>query len=129
MSSPTHTTREITNFIANFCVQVLYVHVNAQMMLLAPLLRVRKSHELDQDVSIKATKSALLRWRDIWMAMRAKINDDEWTTMGFWKNGYDYWVVAHLLMSKKDKVDSVMRMDFGEDKLEKLKLLVQDDSD
>lgn len=63
------------------------------------------------------------------MAMRAKINDDEWTTMGFWKNGYDYWVVAHLLMSKKDKVDSVMRMDFGEDKLEKLKLLVQDDSD
>jgi hypothetical protein len=99
------------------------------MTLLAPLLRAGRSHELDQDVSIKATKSALSRWRDIWINMRAKINDDEWAAMGFWKNGYNYWAVAQLLMSKKDKVDSVMRMDFGEDKLEKLKLLVQDDSD
>jgi len=49
--------------------------------------------------------------------------------MGFWKNSYNYWSVAQLLLSKKDKVDSVLRMEFGEDKLEKLKLLLQDESE
>lgn len=68
-------------------------------------------------------------WRTLWLEMRSKINEQEWNSLGFWKNGYNYWSIAHLLLSKKDKVDSVMRMDFGEDKLEKLKGLLMDESD
>ena len=65
----------------------------------------------------------------MWLAKRSKISEQDWAVMGFWKNGYNYWSIAQLMMSKKDSVDSIMRMDFGEDKLEKLKALLQDDSD
>lgn len=109
--------------------KVLYAYVNAQMTLLTPLLRVRKSREIDEDTSIKAIKGALNMWYTIWINLRSTITDQEYAAMGFWKNGYNYWLIAQLLMSKKDKVDSVMRMDFGEDKLKKLRLLLQDDHD
>lgn len=99
------------------------------MSLLAPLLRIRRLQNVDQDTNIKAIKSALTNWHDRWTKLRSNIEEDDWAKMGFWKNGYNYWLVAQLLMSHKEKVDSVMRMDFGADKLEKLRLLLQDDGE
>lgn len=48
--------------------------------------------------------------------------------MGFYKNGYNFWLVAQLLITKKDSLDVTMRMEVKcEDKLDKLKVLLQDD--
>lgn len=109
---------------------VLYVHISNQMALLMPLLRFRNSREvLDQDASVKATKSALAIWRAVWVEMRSKIDEQQWSAMGFWKNGFNYWCIAQFLMNKKTMVDPAMRLNFDDDKLERLKLLLHDDSD
>lgn len=50
--------------------------------------------------------------------------------MGFYKNGYNFWLVSHLLITKKESVDVVMRMEVNcEDKLKRLNVLLQDESD
>jgi hypothetical protein len=50
--------------------------------------------------------------------------------MGFFKNGYNFWLVSHLLTTKKESVDVVMKMEVRcEDKLEKLKVLLKDEND
>ena len=108
-------------------IHLLYAHLNTQMTLLTPLLHARRSKDVDQHAGMKAIKTAMTMWRNVWMQMRSRITNQEWATMGFWKNSYNYWSVAQLLLSKKDKVDSVLRMEFGEDKLERLKLLLQDE--
>lgn len=100
------------------------------MALLMPLLRIRNSREvLDQDASVKASKSALAIWRAVWADMRSKIDEQQWASMGFWKNGLNYWCIAQFLMKKGAMVDSAMRLNLEDDKLDRLKLLLQDDSD
>lgn len=48
--------------------------------------------------------------------------------MGFYKNGYNFWLVSQLLITKKESVNVVMRMEVKcEDKLEKLKVLLMDE--
>ena len=48
--------------------------------------------------------------------------------MGFYKNGYNFWLVSQLLITKKESVDVVMRMEVKcKDKLEKLKVLLMDE--
>ena len=50
--------------------------------------------------------------------------------MGFYKNGYNFWLVSQLMVTKKDSMDVVMSMEVKcEDKLEKLKVLLQDDNE
>lgn len=47
--------------------------------------------------------------------------------MGFYKNGYNFWLVSKLLITKKESVDVVMQMEVKcEDKLEKLKVLMDE---
>ena len=49
-------------------------------------------------------------------------------TMGFYKNGYKFWLVSQLLVTKKESVDVVMQTGVKcEDKLEKLKVLLMDE--
>ncbi|GAB7353526.1 hypothetical protein MBLNU459_g3968t2 [Dothideomycetes sp. NU459] len=107
--------------------QMLYVHTNTYMNL-TTLLKLPSSRFREHDPTLAAMKRALLVWRDLHMELRAKMTEQEFTSLPFWKNGYNYWLVTHLLISKKDKLDVVMRMDISEDKLEKLRLLLQDES-
>jgi len=115
------------------------------MTLLIPLIRMRKSQQQSQVPSLTASKNssfipedsilasirtALARWRAIWMVLRTEIPSHEWATMGFCKNGYNFWLVAQLLITKKDSVDVAMRMEVKcEDKLKMLKVLLQDEND
>ena len=83
-----------------------------------------------EDYIMPAIRTALTRWRALWMHLRNQVPSHEWASMGFFKNGYNFWLVAQLLIIKKDSVDVVMRMEVKcEDKLEKLKVLLQDDVD
>lgn len=83
-----------------------------------------------EDSILAAIRTALARWRDHWMALRGQLSGDELASMGFYKNGYSFWLVSQLLITKKDAVDVVMKMEVNcEDKLEKLKVLLLDDKD
>lgn len=85
---------------------------------------------IPEDSILGSIRTALARWRDHWIALRSQVSSDEWASMGFYKNGYNFWLVSQLLITKKDAVDVIMRMEVNcEDKLEKLKVLLADEQD
>jgi hypothetical protein len=130
-------------------IHLLYAFINSHMTLLIPYIRMRQSKlpsessspsdtnrstqpnaVFPEDYIMPAIRTALTRWRALWMHLRNQVPSHEWASMGFFKNGYNFWLVAQLLIIKKDSVDVVMRMEVKcEDKLEKLKVLLQDDVD
>ncbi|KAF7587891.1 hypothetical protein BBP40_006597 [Aspergillus hancockii] len=57
-------------------------------------------------------------------------SSEEWASMGFYKNGYHFWLVSQLLITRKESVDLVMGMEVNcEDKLAQLRVLLQDDNE
>ncbi|KAI2674968.1 transcriptional regulator family: Fungal Specific TF [Penicillium roqueforti] len=85
---------------------------------------------IPEDSILVAIRTALSRWRDYWIALRNRITSAEWASMGFYRNGYNFWLVSQLLITRKDAVDVVMQMEVHcEDKLEKLKVLLLDDQE
>jgi hypothetical protein len=47
--------------------------------------------------------------------------------LGFYRNGYNYWLVTQLLINNKGSVDVMMGMEVGcEDTLKQLKALLRD---
>lgn len=85
---------------------------------------------IPEDSTLAGIRTALSRWRDHWLALRNTVSSHEWASMGFYKNGYNFWLVSQLLITKKSSVDVVMQMEVKcEDKLEKLKVLLQDEND
>jgi hypothetical protein len=124
---------------------VLYSFINTHMATIGPFIRVGQIKQPTQipshgpqstasiipdDSVLVAIKNALSRWRDHWFALRNRVSSDEWASMGFYKNAYNFWLVSQLLITKKDAVDVIMQMEVHcEDKLEKLKVLLQDDQE
>lgn len=89
-----------------------------------------KDTTIPEDSILIAIRTALSRWRDYWIALRNGVTSDEWASMGFYKNGYNFWLVSQLLITRKDAVDVVMQMEVHcEDKLQKLNVLLLDDQE
>lgn len=85
---------------------------------------------IPEDSLLTSIRTALTRWRDYWLAVRNQVSPDEWSTMGFYKNGYNFWLVSQLLITNKDAVDVIMQMEVHcEDKLKKLRVLLEDERD
>ena len=123
---------------------VLYAYINTHMALLIPFFQreramqaagavkpgPKKSNEtsIPDDSILSAIRTALTRWRDQWITLRNKVPTDEWASMGFYKNGYNFWLVSHMLITKRESAAVVMQMEVKcEDKLEKLKVLLMDE--
>lgn len=80
------------------------------------------------DPVIASIHNALSRWRALWIDLRARTSSDEWAAMGFYKTAYSFWQMANWLLTKKHSVEVMMHMEVKcEDKLEKLKVLLQDE--
>ena len=72
-------------------------------------------------------KAALSRWRCLWTAIRSNIPSHAWASLGFFRNGYNYWLVTQLLINNKGSADLMMGMEVGcEDTLKQLKGLVRE---
>ncbi|CAI7650837.1 unnamed protein product [Penicillium glandicola] len=124
-------------------IHILFSFINIHMTLLGSFTRPgyikkpgqstgvgTKKTAIPEDSILIAIHTALSRWRDYWIVLRNIVTSDEWASMGFYKNGYNFWLVSQLLITKKDAVDVVMQMEVHcEDKLEKLKVLLLDDQD
>ncbi|KAF4185574.1 hypothetical protein CNMCM7927_006518 [Aspergillus lentulus] len=128
-------------------IHLLYAFINTHMTLLAPLIHKTPlpnskipqgpstptktpRSAIPEDSTLAGIRTALSRWRHHWLALRNTVSSHEWASMGFYKNGYNFWLVSQLLITKKKSVDVVMQMEVKcEDKLEKLKVLLQDESD
>lgn len=123
---------------------VLFAFINMHMTLVG-LLKQRASSvqasqpsiegngdkgTIPEDSLLSSIRTALNCWRDHWVALRNKVSSDEWASMGFYKNGYNFWLVSQLLITKKDAVDVIMQLEVHcEDKLERLKVLLLDEQD
>lgn len=111
-------------------VGLLKRHTNAIMASHMPLDGGDGKSMIPEDSLMGSIRMALARWRDHWIARRDQVSNDEWASMGFYKNGYNFWLVSQLLITKKDAVDVIMQMEVNcEDKLEKLKVLLLDEQD
>ncbi|GMF75287.1 unnamed protein product [Aspergillus oryzae] len=85
---------------------------------------------IPEDSTLASIRIALSRWHDHWTRLRSTTSSHDWAAMGFYKNGYHFWLVSQLLITKKESVDVVMRMEVKcEDKLEQLKVLLKDDNE
>jgi hypothetical protein len=61
------------------------------------------------------------------MTVRARITNHAWASLGFFRNGYNYWLVTQLLINDKGSVDVLMGMEVNcEDTLKQLKKLLKD---
>ncbi|KAJ5305842.1 hypothetical protein N7508_004857 [Penicillium antarcticum] len=125
-------------------IHILFSFINTHMTLLGPFIRMghlkkptqdsnfssRDSSPIPEDSILTAIRAALSRWHEHWVLLTNRVSSEEWASMGFYKNGYNFWLVSQMLITKKDAVDVVMRMEVNcEDKLEKLKVLLRDDQD
>lgn len=127
---------------------MLYAFINNHITLVAPLVQFTLSTEQSvsaklprnplrtdgpaaktpDDAILAASRSSLARWRTIWEHIRTNTSSERWEATGFYKNSYNYWLVAHLLVTKMQGLNVAMNMQVKcEDKLEQLKVLLQDD--
>lgn len=79
------------------------------------------------DANLTLIRAALSRWRSLWTTIRSNIPSHTWASLGFFRNGYNYWLVTQLLINNKGSVDVMMGMEVGcEDTLKQLKALLRD---
>jgi hypothetical protein len=79
------------------------------------------------DSNLTLIKAALSRWRSLWTAIRSNMPSHAWASLGFFRNGYNYWLVTQLLINNKGSVDLMMGMEVGcEDTLKQLKGLLRE---
>ncbi|KUJ14468.1 uncharacterized protein LY89DRAFT_736502 [Mollisia scopiformis] len=79
------------------------------------------------DSNITMIKGALSRWRSLWINIRACITSNSWDKIGFFRNGFNYWLVIQLLINNKGSADILMGMEVGcEDALKQLRGLLRD---
>lgn len=73
-------------------------------------------------------QKALDRWYELWIELKNNIQINEWENMGFYKNGYNFWLVAQLLVRKEESLDIIMTIEgLCDDKLEQLNVLLRDE--
>jgi len=62
----------------------------------------------------------------LWTTIRSNIPSQQWVELGFFRNGYNYWLVIQLLVNNKGSIDIMMGMELGcEDTLKQLKGLLR----
>ncbi|KAK6821419.1 hypothetical protein RU639_007918 [Aspergillus parasiticus] len=144
-STVAETLAKLTILDTFMLIHLLYAFINTHMTLLATILpksRVPHSQQIHnsrassissaipEDSTLASIRIALSRWHDHWTRLRSTTSSHDWAAMGFYKNGYHFWLVSQLLITKKESVDVVMRMEVKcEDKLEQLKVLLKDDNE
>ncbi|KAE8444827.1 hypothetical protein EG329_014182 [Mollisiaceae sp. DMI_Dod_QoI] len=83
--------------------------------------------DLQTDSNITMIKGALSRWRSLWINIRSSIPSTSWDKLGFFRNGFNYWLVIQLLINNKGSADILMGMEVGcEDALKQLRGLLRD---
>ncbi|KAG0646832.1 15-hydroxyprostaglandin dehydrogenase [Hyphodiscus hymeniophilus] len=79
------------------------------------------------DTNHTLIKAALSRWRSLWTAIRSNMPNHAWANLGFFRNGYNYWLVTQLLINNKGSADLMIGMEVGcEDTLKQLKGLLRE---
>jgi hypothetical protein len=79
------------------------------------------------DSNIALIKIALTRWRALWIAIRASTPENVWSKLGFFRNGYNYWLVTQLLVNNKGSGDVLVGMEVNcDDTLKQLQSLLKD---
>ncbi|KAL2065310.1 hypothetical protein VTL71DRAFT_2979 [Oculimacula yallundae] len=77
--------------------------------------------------NITLIKFALSRWRSLWLTIRASIPNNSWASLGFFRNGYNYWLITQLIISNRGSAEVLLGMEVGcEDTLKQLKALLRD---
>ncbi|PMD54151.1 putative C2H2 finger domain protein [Hyaloscypha bicolor E] len=118
-------------------VHILYVYAHTHVILFSPSLPRTSDGSggstptgapcSTSDTNLALIRAALSRWRSLWTTIRSNIPSQAWASLGFFRNGYNYWLVTQLLINNKGSVDVMMGMEVGcEDTLKQLKGLLKE---
>jgi hypothetical protein len=53
-------------------------------------LSPRDNSPIPEDSILTAIRAALGRWHEHWVVLTNRISPEEWASMGFYKNGYNF---------------------------------------
>lgn len=110
-------------------IHLLYAFLVTHMPLFSSTV-LGNASDRPSNASFNAMKMALNNWASLWKSIQAQVPSEEWAKLGFYRNGYNFWLVAQLLLNKKKSVDVAMAMKVNcDDKLKQLKVLLQEDGD
>jgi hypothetical protein len=56
-------------------------------------------------------KAALSRWRNLWFMIKEQHTPEEWTKVGLFKNGYNYWLITQMIVNHKGGAEVLMNME------------------
>ncbi|KAH7317829.1 putative C2H2 finger domain protein [Rhexocercosporidium sp. MPI-PUGE-AT-0058] len=77
--------------------------------------------------NVALIRTALSRWRSLWITIRNSIPSNSWANLGFFRNGYNFWLVTQLVINNKGSAELLMGMEVGcDDTLKQLKGLLKD---
>ncbi|KAJ5764743.1 hypothetical protein N7520_004302 [Penicillium odoratum] len=141
--SPNTTNMHLTTLDMFILIHLLYVFINMQISSWGAFVhqspynqnlqgRERNSSKrrTSKDLVLDSIRKALTRWHEHWFTLCGKIPKDEWDSFGFYKNGYNFWLVSQLLITRNDAADVIMQMGVKcDDKLEELNVLLPDEED
>ncbi|KAJ5311077.1 C2H2 finger domain protein [Penicillium atrosanguineum] len=121
---------------------VLHAYINQNLGLLPFQIRNLQATQRPQPPGCKETYRlgttadlkgigiirALSRWREYWVKLHRQLSRDEWTSIGFCKNGYKFYLVLQLIVDK-GSIDKLKAMEMQcEDRMETLRALLLDEN-
>jgi hypothetical protein len=63
----------------------------------------------------------------VWTSIRSTFSNGAWANLGFFRNGYNFWLVIQLLTNSKGSADVMMGMEVNcDDTLGQLRGLLKD---
>jgi len=117
---------------------VFYVYTHTQITLFSPSLSrsasvsglstpAGASSDSSLESNLSLIKGALSRWRTLWTTIRGSYSSHSWAKLGFFRNGYNFWLVIQLLINNKGSADLMMGMEVVcDDTLKQLKGLLKE---
>ncbi|RFU27055.1 hypothetical protein B7463_g9284, partial [Scytalidium lignicola] len=116
-------------------IHLLYAFTHTHLTMFAPVM-VRSAKDTSvsvaalgssSDSNFRLIKLGLSHWRSLWIQIRNTISNEAWAKIGFYRNGYNYWLITQLLVDNKGSLDLLTGMEVGcDDALRQIKALLKD---
>ena len=120
-----HLARSVLTFVSPL---VLYAFVHSHVALVSPFIR-NCSSQFSEDPTLTAIRTALSRWQTMWTTIDSNVSIQGRGILGFYKNGYNFWLASQFLIRKKESVDALTSIGVTrEHKLHQLQIVLQNDN-
>lgn len=120
----------------NLKITVIYCFIDSYITGFLPIIRISQQPDpastegvTSHESTLTSISTVLTRWHTLWIGLQKEVQREEWEAMGFYKNGYNFWLLTQLLVRKSESTNLLLTEGQCDDKLEKLNALVKEESE